>query len=154
MHSSSSRGRAIYRGEGYWWTVLREDMTRGIRVCIGDSVVQGELNDSPTATLIWNALPVKGLANRWGDEIYFSIPVDATLDSTARDLVEKGDLGYWPSGQALCIFFGPTPVSQGNEIRPASSVNVVGKITGSLQIFKEVTEGSTVRLEKEREVAS
>jgi hypothetical protein len=133
---------------------MREDMARGIRVYIGDSVVQGELNDCPTATLIWDALPVKGRANRWGDEIYFGIPVDAALDHTARDVVEKGDLGYWPQGRALCIFFGPTPVSQRNEIRPASAVNVVGKITGSLQIFKEVTEGSTVRLEKEREVAS
>ncbi|OGP53679.1 MAG: hypothetical protein A2Y65_00090 [Deltaproteobacteria bacterium RBG_13_52_11] len=125
-------------------------MDRVIKICIGDSVVQGELNEGPTATLIWEALPIKGKANLWGDEIYFSTPVAAELDNTARDVVERGDLGYWPQGRALCIFFGPTPVSQGDEIRPASAVNLVGKIKGGLQIFKEVQEGMTVRLEKEQ----
>lgn len=129
-------------------------MDRLIKICIGDSVVQGALNEGPTATLIWEALPINGKANLWGDEIYFSIPVDAVLDNTARDVVERGDVGYWPQGRALCIFFGPTPVSQGDEIRPASAVNLVGKIKGGLQIFKEVQEGMTVRLEKEKEVAS
>jgi hypothetical protein len=93
---------------------------------------------------------MEGRGNRWGDEIYFAIPIEAELDDTARAVVEQGDLGYWPTGHALCIFFGPTPASQGDEIRPASPVNLVGKITGDLQVFKDAAEGSLVRLDKER----
>jgi hypothetical protein len=125
-------------------------MDRCIEIRIGKSVVQGELNESPTAALIWEALPMEGRGNRWGDEIYFAIPIEAELDDTARAVVEQGDLGYWPTGHALCIFFGPTPASQGDEIRPASPVNLVGKITGDLQVFKDAAEGSLVRLDKER----
>jgi hypothetical protein len=125
-------------------------MSRRIKIRIGDSVVQGELNDSPTATLIWEALPIEGEGNRWGDEIYFAIPVEAELDDTARAVVERGDLGYWPQGHSLCIFFGPTPMSRGDEIRPASPVNLVGKIRGDLQIFKDAAEGTMVRLAKEK----
>jgi len=125
-------------------------MDRLIKICFGDSVVQGELNESPTAALIWEALPVEGEGNLWGEEIYFAIPVAAELDDTARAVVERGDLGYWPQGRALCIFFGPTPMSRGDEIRPASPVNLVGKIKGDLQIFKKAAEGTMVRLAKER----
>jgi hypothetical protein len=129
-------------------------MDRVIRICIGDSVVQGVLNDSHTAALIWKALPIKGQANLWGDEIYFSIPVEADLDSMARDVVERGDLGYWPQGRALCIFFGPTPVSEGDEIRPASAVNLVGKVKGDLRIFRRVREGMIVRVDNLQEVTA
>ena len=124
-------------------------MSKRIKICIGDSVVQGELNESPTASLIWEALPIKGKGNRGGEEIYFAIPVKAELDETARAVVERGDLGYWPQGHALCIFFGPTPVSRGDEIRPASPVNIVGNIKGDLRVLKEVAEGTMVRLDKE-----
>jgi len=123
-------------------------MDRGIRIQIGDVVLQGELNKSPTASLIWEALPIEGRGNRWGEEIYFAIPVAAELDETARAVVERGDLGYWPQGHALCIFFGPTPVSRGDEIRPASPVNIVGNIKGDLRVLKEVAEGTIVRLDK------
>jgi len=123
-------------------------MDRGIRIQIDDVVLQGELNKSPTASLIWEALPIEGRGNRWGEEIYFAIPVAAELDETARAVVERGDLGYWPQGHALCIFFGPTPVSRGDEIRPASPVNIVGNIKGDLRVLKEVAEGTIVRLDK------
>jgi hypothetical protein len=123
-------------------------MVRGIRISFGDTVVAGELNESPTAALIWEALPIEGEAHRWGDEIYFTIPVVTERDDTSQEVVELGDLGYWPQGRAFCIFFGPTPVSQFGEIRPASAVNVVGRITGDPQAFKKATEGVTVRLEK------
>jgi len=123
-------------------------MDRGIRIQIGDVTLQGELNKSPTASLIWEALPIEGRGNRWGEEIYFAIPVAAELDETARAVVERGDLGYWPQGHALCIFFGPTPVSRGDEIRPASPVNIVGNIKGDLRVLKEVAEGTIVRLDK------
>ncbi len=124
-------------------------MDRRITIRVGDVALQGELHESPTASLIWEALPIEGTANRWGEEIYFAIPVAADLDVTARAVVERGDLGYWPQGHALCIFFGPTPVSRGDEIRPASPVNLVGKIKGDLQVLKETAEGTMVRLDKE-----
>jgi len=112
------------------------------------------LNESSTASLIWKALPIEARGSRWGDEIYLAIPVKAELDDTARGVVEGGDLGYWPPGHALCIFFGPTPVSNGDEIRPASPVNIVGRIRGDLRILKESAEGTLVRVEKEGQVKS
>lgn len=120
---------------------------RRIRITAGAVSAEATLNDSPTATAIGNALPIEAKANTWGDEIYFSIPVRAKADQTAREVVERGDLGYWPPGTAFCIFFGPTPASSGDEIRPASAVNVVGKVQGDPTVFKKVRAGSPVRLE-------
>jgi hypothetical protein len=123
-------------------------MGKGIRIRLGDTVVEGQLHESPTATLIWEALPIEGEGHLWGEEIYFTIPIQAPLDDTAREVVERGDLGYWPPAQAFCIFFGPTPVSRSDEIRAASAVNIVGTITGDPQAFKKATEGITVHLER------
>ena len=89
---------------------------------------------------------MEGEGHRWGEEIYFTIPIHAPLDDTAREVVELGDLGYWPQGRAFCIFFGPTPASWSDEIRAASAVNIVGTITGDPQVFKEAVEGITMRL--------
>jgi hypothetical protein len=111
-------------------------------------MVAGQLFESPTAALIWEALPMEGEGHLWGEEIYFTIPVQAPLDDSAREVVERGDLGYWPQGRAFCIFLGPTPASRSDEIRAASAVNIVGKITGDPQAFKEVTEGIIMRLER------
>lgn len=86
-------------------------------------------------------------AQRWGDEVYFSIPVTLEAENQ-RDVVEAGDLGYWPPGSAFCIFFGRTPASRGDEIRPASPVNVFGKLTGSPEVFRKVKEGSPIKVER------
>jgi len=83
-----------------------------------------------------------------GDEIYFSIPLGLELEG-GRELVSVGDLGYWPRGNAFCIFFGPTPISRGDEIRPASAVTVFGRITGDATVFKQVASGAKVTIEKE-----
>ena len=83
-----------------------------------------------------------------GREIYFTIPVISALDETAKEVVEKGDLGYWPTGKAFCIFFGPTPASQGDEIRPASAVNIVGRVEGNKEVFKNVRDGENIKLER------
>jgi hypothetical protein len=123
-------------------------MSRGIRISFGEVVVAGELYESPTATLIWEALPIEGEGHRWGEEIYFTIPVQAPLDDTAREVVVRGDVGYWPQGEALCIFFGPTPASRGDEIRAASAVNIVGTITGDPQVFTKAMDGIIIRVEK------
>lgn len=90
-----------------------------------------ELDSTPTADAVWNALPIHGRANRWGDEIYFGIPPRLGLEPEAREAVKVGDLGYWPPGHALCLFFGPTPISDGNGPRAASPVNVFGRLIGT-----------------------
>jgi len=113
-----------------------------------DLKVDAGLNDSETAQNIWNALPIEGSVNTWGDEIYFSIPVKVGLEN-AEEAVSEGDLGYWPPGSAFCIFFGTTPVSRGNEIRAASPVNVFGKIIGDPKVFKKVSSGAKIIIEKD-----
>jgi len=100
-----------------------------------------------TAEAIWTALPIKGRANRWGDEIYFSIPVDLK-EEKARAEVEVGAVAYWPPGKALCIFFGATPVSRHGEPRAYSPVNVFAKIVGHPTIFKKVQDNDEVVLER------
>ena len=103
--------------------------------------------NSGTAKAFWDALPIEARANTWGDEIYFGIPVKRELE-TGEETVEIGDLGYWPAGNAFCIFFGPTPASRGDEIRPASPVNVFGKVNGDPRVFKKVRGGAKIRLER------
>ena len=126
-------------------------MERKIWIRAGNVAAQAVLNDSPTAQQIWEILPLEARGNTWGDEIYFTIPVKAPLEKTAQDLVQVGDLGYWPTGNAFCIFFGPTPMSRGDEVRPASAVNVIGKVTGDAKGFKKVASGSKIRIEKREE---
>ena len=109
--------------------------------------MQATLDGSQTARAIWAALPIEASAQTWGDEIYFAIDVRAAEDS-AREVVALGDLGYWPPGQAFCIFFGRTPASRGDEIRPASAVNVFGHVDGDATVFKTVRAGTRVRLER------
>ena len=108
--------------------------------------VDAELNDTATAQAIVAALPITASANTWGDEIYFGIPVDAGLES-GQETVTMGDLGYWPPGRAFCIFFGPTPASRGDAIRPASPVSVIGKVEGDATRFKQVQGGVAVTIE-------
>src|SRR5213080_3296277 len=117
-------------------------MARAIRITAGQVSASAELNDSKTATAIWDALPIEAKAETWGDEIYFGIPVRAEADGAL------GDLGYWPPGHAFCVFFGPTPASRGDEIRPASPVNVVGRVSGDATVFKKVRAGTRVTLER------
>jgi len=105
------------------------------------------LLSNATAQAIWEALPLEGRANRWGDEIYFAIPV-ALDEDHAQEVVQAGDLAYWPPGNALCIFWGPTPASQADEPRAASPVNVFGRIDGNLPDFGSVRSGTAVKLER------
>jgi len=118
-------------------------MGKKIRITAGAIEATAELNNTSTAQAIWEALPVKGRVNLWGDEIYFSIPLRLKLEA-GQELVSIGDLGYWPDGNAFCIFFGPTLVSQGDEIRPASPVTVFGKVIGDATIFKKVAAGTEI----------
>jgi len=125
-------------------------MSRKIFIRSGAIEMSAELNDSPAASALFSVLPLSAKANTWGDEIYFEVPVNRKLDSTAAEVVQAGELGYWPSGRAFCIFFGPTPISRGDEIRPASAVNVIGKLIGDARAFKAVHDGDLIELDVAR----
>jgi len=120
---------------------------RRIRISARPVSAEAILDDSNTAELIWAALPLDMPGQTWGDEIYFAIPVSAKPEAP-RETVELGDLAFWPPGQAFCIFFGPTPASRGAEIRPASPVNVFGRLQGDPTVFKQVRAGTSVRVER------
>lgn len=120
---------------------------RRVRITAGSVSAEAVIQETPTGKAILDALPIEGTGSTWGDEIYFSIPVKAKLEPEAKEVVELGDLGYWPPGTAFCIFFGMTPASSGGEIRPASAVNVFGKVEGDPSVFKQVSSGTKVRIE-------
>ena len=123
-------------------------MGRKIRITVGTIEAAAELNDTRTAQAILETLPIKGRVNLWGDEIYFSIPLSLDLE-LGQELVSMGDLGYWPQGNAFCIFFGPTLISQGDEIRPASPVTVFGKVISDATIFKKAAAGMEITIRRE-----
>jgi hypothetical protein len=123
-------------------------MSRRITIRAGDVTINGDLNDSATADLVWEALTIKAVANTWGDEIYFAIHMSAEEDDTAQEVVDLGAIAYWPPGSALCLFFGPTPMSQGGEIRPASAVNVLGMLEGDPTVLRAVQPGTVVEVSR------
>jgi hypothetical protein len=123
-------------------------MERKIRIITGELKVEAELNDSKTAQVIWDALPIESSNNLWGEEIYFDIPVKSVQEKGAREVVSAGELGYWPPGKAFCIFFGPTPASRGKEIRAASAVNIIGKVLSDPKVFRKAKDGVKITLEK------
>jgi len=107
--------------------------------------IDAVLNASETANKIKKILPISNSVNTWGDEIYFSIGVNDD-ENDSKEVVELGDLGYWPPGNAFCLFFGLTPASEGDKIMPASPVNVIGKILGDLEILKSIKSGDKVSI--------
>jgi hypothetical protein len=123
-------------------------MSKRITITAGLVSMEAELTDGPTAQAIWEALPITGRANTWGDEIYFAIPVQADQEPDARADVAVGELGYWPVGSAFCIFFGPTPASDGPKPRAASPVNILGRVVGDAAKFRRVGSGEEVILDK------
>ena len=123
-------------------------MEKKIKIVIGELKVEAELNESKTAQLIWEALPIEAKTHLWGEEIYFAIPVKTGQEQGARDVVSSGELGYWPPGHAFCIFFGPTPASRGDEIRAASAVNIIGKVLSDPKVFWKAKDGVKITLEK------
>ncbi len=117
-----------------------------IAIKTNNQMYTAALTNSPTAQKLWEALPMKGQANLWGDEIYFEIPLAESEEPEAKQEVEPGTIAFWPVGNAFCIFFGPTPVSRGKKPRAYSPVNILGKIEGDLSGFKSVHQGETVQL--------
>jgi hypothetical protein len=110
-----------------------------------------ELGEGPTAAEILNRLPFEASASRWGNEIYFRIPISADLESGARETVEVGDVAYWPQGEALCLFFGPTPASTDERPRAASPVTVVGRISEGLEDVGNIASGEALTVEESAE---
>ena len=117
-----------------------------IQITAGSVTVEAELNDGPTARQIWDALPITGTANTWGDEVYLGIPVVANQEAGARAQVEVGELGYWPVGHAFCVFFGPTPASTDERPRAYSPVNILGRVAGDATRFRAVQDGALVQI--------
>ena len=121
-------------------------MTRRIKIKAGSVIAAAELYNTKTAEAIWQALPFNGKVNTWGDEIYFSIPVKIDLEA-GQEIVNIGDLGYWPPGNAFCIFFGQTPVSNKDGIRAASAVDIFGRVLDDATVFKEIKDGEQIVIE-------
>ena len=118
-----------------------------IQITTQNITVEAELLDRPESDNFYSSLPLTGRVNTWGLEIYFSIDYSMELQDDASDIVNLGDIAYWPPGSAFCIFFGPTPASIGDEIRAASEVNLLGKIIGDPLVFKSVPSGSDIKIE-------
>jgi hypothetical protein len=122
-------------------------MTNYIKITAGSTIIRAEINNTPTAQGIVKALPIKSKVNRWGGEIYFTIPVSVPIEDDSRDVLEPGELGYWPTGNTFCIFFGSTPASKREECRAAYNVNVFGKVVGDLSVLWDVESGTEVKVE-------
>jgi len=122
-------------------------MRRQIKIIVGELEVEAWLNETETATKLLGILPLTSTVNLWGDEIYFSIPLKAELEN-AREIVNIGDIAYWPPGKAMCIFLGMTPVSTGKEIKPASPVNVIGGIKGVRKLLGKVKQGEKITVRR------
>ena len=119
-----------------------------IKIKSGNIEVNAELKNTQTAKKIYQALPLTGMANRWGNEIYFSIPIYLEEEKDSKEIVEIGDIAYWPTGNCFCIFFGKTPASKGNEPRAASKVNVFGKVIGDAATLKTIKDGDEIIVSK------
>ncbi len=119
-----------------------------IRLTVGTLSLSAELYDTPCARAVASALPLAARPQEWGDEFYFEVPVGLQSDQTATTSVKVGDIGYWPPGRALAVFFGPTPMSTGPDPVPASEVNIVGRITGDALLLRKARGAREVRIEK------
>ena len=119
-----------------------------IRITWPNGALEGELNDRPTARALYEALPVQGPANTWGEEVYFSVAVDASLDDDANDVVDPGAICYWVEGSALALPYGPTPASEGDECRLVAPVNTVGKLLGDPQQLSTINPGDTIVVDR------
>ena len=120
---------------------------RKLKLTIGSVVLEAELLDGLTADALYRAAPFESSANTWGDEVYFSTPVQVAEEPGARTVMEPGELAFWPPGNAIAIGFGRTPASRGNEIRLASPCNVWGMAMGDVKQLKPIRPGTKIKVE-------
>lgn len=123
-------------------------MSTSVIIKIGDLKLKAELNDSPSASKLKTLFPLELSMSRWGDEYYGDCGIEVKLSEDARDVMEVGELAIWPSGRALCIFFGPTPASKGDEPCAISPVNPVGKLDDNPEMLKDLGSSIRVKIEK------
>ena len=124
-----------------------------IKITIGKLAVFATLNESRTAKLVWENLPMKAKGELWGEEVYFYIKPKIGIEKEyAAEVVKVGDVAYWPEGPCMCLFFGPTPNSSDGKIRPASAVNVFGKLEGDPRLLAGVKSGDPIKVEKNKEI--
>jgi uncharacterized protein len=117
-----------------------------INISVENLSIEAELFETPTARKMMEALPLEGSVNVWGEEIYFNIKLHLELEPDAQADVAAGDLAYWPAGPAFCIFFGPTPVSTGDQPRAYSPVNIFGRVSGDAGQFRTVSDGAVIKI--------
>jgi hypothetical protein len=123
-------------------------MATPIRIIIDKISVAAELGDTDLAGKISGKLPIETTPNEWGDEFYFSIPVRSALDETATSKLKVGDIGFWPPGNAMALFFGPTPMSSGADPVPASDVCLIGRIIDDATLLRRAKGARKIRIEK------
>ena len=119
-----------------------------IRISWQTGAVEAIIDSTPTAKKVWEALPCSASASTWGEEVYFEMPVTAELEPDARQVVDKGAVCFWVEGRSLALPYGPTPISQGDECRLISEVNVLGRIDGDARVLTEVVDGASIKVER------
>jgi len=121
---------------------------RQLTITMGRTRLTLNLFDTSIANAMWEATPFEARVNTWGEEIYFSTPVTASDEPDARDVMQLGEVAYWRPGKSLCIGFGPTPVSRGDEIRLASPANVFATTVEDARACATVTDGTLAEVAK------
>ena len=119
---------------------------RQVRFSFDNVTLTARLRDTPTAVAIWDALPLDGRVSTWGEEVYFGIPLTAEQEADARDVVDPGEIAFWPNGDAIAIGFGETPISARGEIRLASLCNIWADALDDVRWLKSVKSGERVQV--------
>ncbi len=121
---------------------------RRLRMTIGSVEITAEVFDTPTADALYDSLPFTSTARTWGEEVYFATPVAVAKEADAKAVVEAGELAFWVEGDSIAIGFGPTPISEGAEIRLAAPTNIWGRAVDDVRALNAVRDGDSIRVER------